>query len=393
MKDFLLWKNARAIFYMASIAATWIWTPAIFVSSEKAYFSGLSGFLMFLVPNVLTLVVFAYFAEMVRKRAEGFTLSDVIKSAGKGQKNLHLAISMVILICSTCVQLLGLHTLFSAWGDIPKGLSALIVSAAAMLMVGRSGIKGSIKTDFVKYFIMFAGGIVLLAATVKNGGGFRAEGFTPVGFWELMGAFGISTMIGLLSAPYVDQTFWQRAFSIDKDKIRKTFLGSALLFAIIPALFGLIGFFSVGGADWNIAIAFNETWLNGLLAVCVLCALLSTLDSNLCAISSIVCADMKQSVTTGRMSMAVLLMLGSAVMVFTDVGITDMFLIYGTIRTCAALPTILIILDRYNPERLFWATLAAVVIAPAGYILSADYKWLFTVLALMLPAIGIRTRE
>jgi Na+/proline symporter len=393
MKDFLLWKNAKSIFYMASIAATWIWTPAIFTSSEKAYFSGVNGFLMFLIPNVLTLVIFAFFAEMVRKKTDGFTLSDVIRSAGSRQRNLHLSISMVILICSTCVQLLGLHTLFSAWGNIPKGASALIVCVAAFLMVGKSGIKGSIKTDFVKYVIMLAGGLILLFVTIFNADGVRLEGVEPVGFWQLMGTFGVSTMIGLLSAPYVDQTFWQRAFSIEKGDIRKTFIGSALLFAIIPTIFGLIGFFSSGDTSWNIATAFNGTIPNAILAVCVLCALISTLDSNLCAISSIVCADMKQSIAIGRLSMILLLALGSAVMVFTNIGITDMFLIYGTIRTCAALPTILIILGRYNANRLFWATLTAVLVAPAGYIVSTDYKWLFTLLALVIPAIGIANKR
>lgn len=393
MKDFLLWKNAKSLFYMASIAATWIWTPAIFISSEKAYFSGINGFLMFLIPNVLTLIVFAYFAEMVRKRTDGFTLSDVIRSAGSRQKNLHLAISLVILICSTCVQLLGLHTLFSAWGNVPKGISALIVSIVAFLMVGKNGIKGSIKTDFVKYVIMLVGGLVLLLATIKNSSGVRLEGTAQINFWQLMGTFGVSTIIGLLSAPYVDQTFWQRAFSVDKNQIRKTFIGSALLFAVIPTIFGLIGFFASEDANWNIAVAFEDTILNVILAVCVLCALLSTLDSNLCAVSSIVCADMKQSIAIGRLSMVALLILGSAVMVFTNVGITDMFLIYGTIRTCAALPTILIILDRYNPKRLFWATLTAVIIAPSGYILSADYKWLFTVLALVIPILGASSKK
>lgn len=38
MKDFLLWKNANEWFYAASVAATWIWAPAIFVASDKAYF-------------------------------------------------------------------------------------------------------------------------------------------------------------------------------------------------------------------------------------------------------------------------------------------------------------------------------------------------------------------
>ena len=38
--------------YAMSIAATWIWSPAIFVSSSIAYFNGLYGFLWFLIPNI-----------------------------------------------------------------------------------------------------------------------------------------------------------------------------------------------------------------------------------------------------------------------------------------------------------------------------------------------------
>lgn len=392
MNDFLLWKNAKAIFYMASIAATWIWTPAVFVSSEKAYFSGLNGFLMFLIPNVLTLVVFAFFAHIVRDKTDGFTLSDVIRSAGVRQRNLHLAISMTVLVCSTCVQILGLHLLFSAWGEVPKWVSAIIVSISALVMVGKGGIKDSIRTDFGKYVIMFLGGLVLLVAMIYSNGQIRLEGFNPVSFWQIAGTFGITTMIGLLSAPYVDQTFWQRAFSVDKKNIKKVFFGSAALFAAIPIIFGLIGFCAVGGANWSITTAFSNIWLKILLAICVLCALISTLDSNLCAISSIVCADMRKSLSVGRMSMAVLLLFGSFVMVFSNLGITDLFLIYGTIRTCAALPTILIILGKYDANRLFWATCLSVAIAPIGYIASGGY-WLFTVLALIIPALGYKSKN
>ena len=151
MKDFLLWKNANEWFYAASVAATWIWAPAIFVASDKAYFDGVWGFLMFLIPNILTLILFAYFAEMVRSKIDGFTLVDAIAEVGKGQKRLHLTVSVIVLICSTCVQILGLHTLFSAWFAIPKWVSASAVSVLALAMVVRSGIKGSIQTDAVKY--------------------------------------------------------------------------------------------------------------------------------------------------------------------------------------------------------------------------------------------------
>lgn len=389
MSDFLLWKNGKDIFYMASIAATWIWTPAIFVSSEKAYYSGLSGFLMFLIPNVLTLMMFAYFASMVRSKTNGITLTDAIKGAGRGQQLIHLVVSCVILVCSTCVQLMGLHALFLAWGDIPKWLSALLVSLTALATVWRYGIKNSIKADYNKYFVMLLGGLILLATVVADGGSVDFMGKKPIPASDLLGAFGIPTAIGLMSAPYVDQTFWQRVFSVDKDKIKSTFIGSALLFGAIPAIFGMIGFCSVGNDSWTIATAFQPLYLKVILATCVLCALISTLDSNLCALSSIVCADMKQSINVGRTSMAVLLVVASSVMVTTNLGITDMFLIYGTIRTCVALPTILIILGKYDARRLLYSTLVSVVIAPLGFIVSGG-NWIFTVLALLIPIFGYK---
>lgn len=41
-----------------SIAATWIWAPALFVSAEKAYSNGWPGLFWFLVPNILCLLAF-----------------------------------------------------------------------------------------------------------------------------------------------------------------------------------------------------------------------------------------------------------------------------------------------------------------------------------------------
>ena len=384
MKDFFLWKNANIWAYSASIASTWIWSPAIFVASSKAYYDGIWGFLMFLIPNILTLVLFAYFAEMVRKNREGFTLVQAIEGAGSKQKYLHIATSLTVLICSTCVQFLGLHLILSQWISNSEIVSAIIVSLLAMIMVGKSGIKGSIQTDVVKYVIMFICGLLLL---FNVDGSFNLAGHSGKGVAELWKTFGLTTMIGLFSAPYVDQTFWQRVFSIDKDKVFKTFILSALLFGLIPLIFGLIGFCAGVG---EVQVLFGSGLLSGVLAMCVLSALLSTLDSNLCAISSIVCKEFGQSLTIGRLSMVGLLLASSLLMVFTEITIVELFLIYGTIRTCVALPTILIILDKYDKERLFYATLATVVIAPMGYLLGGEYAYLFTILALCLPILGAR---
>ena len=46
-----LWESAF------SIAATWVWAPALFLAAQKAYTQGLAGVFWFTVPNVLSLSV------------------------------------------------------------------------------------------------------------------------------------------------------------------------------------------------------------------------------------------------------------------------------------------------------------------------------------------------
>ena len=50
-----------------SIAATWIWAPALFTSAEKAYSNGIPGLFWFLVPNVACLILFVPFAKRIRE--------------------------------------------------------------------------------------------------------------------------------------------------------------------------------------------------------------------------------------------------------------------------------------------------------------------------------------
>ena len=59
-----------------SIAATWIWAPALFTLAEKAYSNGIPGLFWFLVPNILCLVIFVPFGKRIRAQMpHGITLS------------------------------------------------------------------------------------------------------------------------------------------------------------------------------------------------------------------------------------------------------------------------------------------------------------------------------
>ena len=220
-KDFLLYKNASTFTYAASIASTWIWAPALFVSSSNAYFNGLEGFLWFWIPNVLTLVFFGIIASLIRSRNEGITVTDAISNSSNRQKKLHLLISTIILICSSTVQLLGLYTLFSQHLSLSKLSICIIISLVALLTVFKGGIKYSIITDKFKWYIMAIIGSILLYNTFDYNN-FSIIGYKTINSLDIALTFGIPTTIGLLCAPYVDQTFWQRVYSIEPKDIKKT---------------------------------------------------------------------------------------------------------------------------------------------------------------------------
>src|SRR3989338_10524920 len=52
----------------SSIAASWIWAPALFVSTLFAYQNGLVGLFWFVVQNILALALFAVLAPTIRKK-------------------------------------------------------------------------------------------------------------------------------------------------------------------------------------------------------------------------------------------------------------------------------------------------------------------------------------
>ncbi len=87
-----------------SMAATWVWAPSMFVASEKAYTQGLVGVFWFVVPNVLTLMLFAFFANKMRKApARGWTFSDYIREKySKRCHNLFLVESFGLQTMSFC---------------------------------------------------------------------------------------------------------------------------------------------------------------------------------------------------------------------------------------------------------------------------------------------------
>ena len=79
-----------------SIAATWIWAPALFYLGRKVYVNGTPGLFWFLVPNILLPAPVHSFGRKIREQMpQGLTLSGYMAD------KYHSALSMVYT-CLNC---------------------------------------------------------------------------------------------------------------------------------------------------------------------------------------------------------------------------------------------------------------------------------------------------
>lgn len=348
-----------------SIAATWIWAPALFISTEKAFTQGFIGLFWFLVPNVLCLFLFIPFAKRIRKELpQGITLSGYMqqKYQSAGVKRVYLFQLISLSVLSTGVQLLAGGKMLSIMTGISFPIMVLSLAAIAYSYSQFSGIKASVTTDAVQMVFILITGIGLVAWLLIGGrgadiaaglGGINGEYknlFSENGKMVLF-SFGLPTTIGLLSGPFGDQCFWQRAFSIREDKIGKAFGLGAILFGIVPLCMGLIGFIAAGigfspadtgTVNMEFILYRFPGWVMVPFLFMVISGLLSTVDSNLCAISSLTTDIFKSSsLNLSRGAMFSLLVVAIAIANIPGLTITHLFLFYGTLRASTMLPTIL----------------------------------------------------
>lgn len=371
-----------------SIAATWIWAPALFTSTENAYTKGFAGLFWFLVPNVLCLILFIPFAKRIREEMpEGITLSGYMheKYNSKLVRNVYLFQLGALSVLSTGVQLLAGSKILSMLSGVPLAAMTVIMAVITYSYSQFSGIKASILTDVIQMVFMLAASIGFVAFGVKNGGGLEtlvtglggAAGdarslFSKRG-WEIFLGFGLPTTIGLLSGPFGDQCFWQRAFCVRKGRIGRAFLAGALLFGVVPLSMGILGFVGAGmgyvAADTGIVnfeliSTLLPAWTVVPFLFMIVSGLLSTIDSNLCAISSLT-TDIFRKKTLGKtkFSMILLLTVGIAVANIPGLTVTHLFLMYGTLRAATLLPTVFTLGGvKLKPQGVVTGIISALVI-------------------------------
>lgn len=406
-----------------SVAATWIWAPALFISAQQAYINGWLGLFWFTVPNILCLILFAFFAEKIKQKfPNGFTLSDYMGSVYSNRVQKTYWFTLIgLTVCAFAVQLLAGGSLISKLTGISFITSTVILAAIPLGYSLVFGLKASVITDFIKMIMILSIGVILIPLTVSSLGGIETV-FNGLGgisgknlnFFSteslmIFLTFGLPTTIGLLSGPFGDQSFWQRAFATDNSIVKRSFITAAFIFGLVPITMGIIGFLAAGlplKVDSVQLVNLETIYLAlgsigaGIFFLLVMAGLTSILDSKLCSISSIIGHDLAEKfnlnyLTWSRYSMIALTVAALAIANIPDLKILHLFLFYGTFRSATLIPTVLTLLGKQIDERaVFYGILISIVVGlpifTYGNMMSSPI-WIVTgsLTTLLLPLIFI----
>lgn len=353
-----------------SISAAWVWAPALFVSSQKSFESGLPGIFWFTLPNALALVLIGVFATRLKSyMPEGVTLPDFIKLR-LGKRN-HIAFILIILIVQTYSLILHLtatNLVLTSFTSYSREVLIFLISATFLILAFIRGIRSSIFADIMKILFIFI--IVLLIVpmsilrsgglqTIMDGIGGKTGNFTNILDSGVFLTFGIAISISLLSAAVIDQQLWQRAFSIKKGREKIAFYFGAAIFFFIPVLLSSLGF--IGAANHlnpaNNQLVGYEVISNSLpfigvalFVFTIIITMIAAGSSALCAASSIVCVDIykeylnksaseEQCLKIGRYSMILLLLIAMVISLIPNIQIVYLVLLIGSIRGVLLMPT------------------------------------------------------
>lgn len=422
-----------------TITATWTWAIALLVPSQKSYEQGFAGAFWYLIPSVLTLFIYCYFLSKVdEKFLDNYTLPQLMeKRWGDRVHKLYAGILAVLQIMCYAINIIAGSKLICTLLNVNYVMCTIVLAVFVLLYTIRGGFKSSVKTDVIQTLILCIGSIAVIIWLIKSFStqgqsilfglregmtGYENKSFNSLFSEEGRNVFlsyGLTSMLGLITGPFGDQMYWQRAFAIKKENRNKAFMLAAVLFTIIPVSMIMTGFlaaYQVKGNmlqindSANVAIEYIAHYLpafsTAFFVIMVAAAITSTMDSCLCAFSSIVANDVfpgkeKSVRKTAHVSMVALVFMSICIANLPNISTLYLFMFYTVIRMCTFYPTVITCLEKDKGVKensiflgiIFSLLIATPLYAYAYYIGHEILIFIGTILSIGFPILFIKVQK
>lgn len=256
----LRWLNA--FLWGNSVALAWMWGLGLFFSVQISFMFGMSGLLMFAIPNALGLMLFGWLTQIVARRHPGGdeSLAIFFDRFSKPFRLIFYIYQIIALSLSVFALVKYLFVplfMFTTMGTGAMMALSMIMVALVLLAIGclfgeEFGI-GKIKAGHA-----LLGALLLVCITIvlfhTELGGLGAGssgqallyGYDGSRFW----GYAVPLVVGLLVGPWLDLQHWQRAIQIHRERtsIRLSYIFGGLIFFLLLLFHGTLAMWVIGRA-------------------------------------------------------------------------------------------------------------------------------------------------
>lgn len=291
---------------VSSALGAWI----LFSPPEVGATSGVAGIMGYCIGQGTPAAIFAMVGPRIRfLMPQGHSLNEyVLHRFGNAMYGVTLGIIAFYMFVYLTAELTAIAKAVELMTGTPLLLTALLVMGAVFVYTTAGGLAATIFTDAVQFVVIVPLLLISFGVAVVALGGWSAA-IAPVlqtapellDFSNGPGQrFGLTLVIAIIAAEMFNQANWQRIYACRNDQVvRLSFLGSFLV--IVPLLFiaGLLGILGMhfGFADDRTFFSLIQalalpTWVTGGVLVLVLALVMSSLDTLVNGIASVLTTDL-----------------------------------------------------------------------------------------------------
>lgn len=312
VEDFIISRNsAGSTLATATLVASVIGAWILFSPAETATWAGIVALVGYGIGQAAPLAAFIILGPRMRRlMPEGHSLTEYVWF--RYGSLLYIFIVGVIIFYMfvfLAAELTGIALAVHLIAETPLVLTALIVGLLTVAYTAYGGMRASLFTDRIQFFLIIP--LLLVAfvvALTKLGGIGLSLGAVSEKAPQLLSfthgpgiEFAVTLIIAILAANMFHQGFWQRVYTVkDEKSLRRGFALAGLI--VIPIIFiaGLFGIMAVGlgvadnpsVAMFSLVLKIMPTWAILVVLLLALLLVMSSMDTLLNGIASAVTSDL-----------------------------------------------------------------------------------------------------
>ena len=309
-KDYMVAGRRMGLFMVAfSLSANNIGGGCTTGVAQKAFGDwGLSA-CWYVLACSIAMIPLAYFAPKIRKTL-AITIPEVVgRRFGKLSSNFTAILSVFSLFCLTSSQILASGSVINSLiPSIPLNVCLVFAGIVIILYTTFGGMIADQISDLVQFIIILVGLAIATPIVLKSAGGWAAISaklpgeklnFTQIGWASIFGYI-FQYICTFLVGPEMVTRF--ETAKDEKTARNASFLSAVLMAAmsIFPTLLGLAAFalqdqlpgVTAANSMMKVTGAYAPGFVTGLVSAAIICATMSSADSNLLCMSTMIMNDL-----------------------------------------------------------------------------------------------------